>query len=348
LRHWADTGETTYTDPATGTTYSTYNGGSCYVFTDEEISYEPVDYGISSIGTITNTSIWVNLDYITSRDYDRTVYFHWYNTNTGTSGSPSKILSAGETSLSREAINLISGTEYRFYITVVNPDGTETYRSSYMYATTLTPYKLTISTSSAYNSVTITAKIDKIWPSDIPVHFFIKEASASTWKQITTKSITAGELTEDCKFSTDIQPATVYYCYVKDPATGAIAPDNADKYTKRRTKNNFAWKDQDNINKGSTFNIIAGSTSDGTWDGSWNDFTSQLAAKASYYGKDYNPETVKKGDALTSEKYNNIAAVVNWLVDNNKGDCKQKLNGVSAGDPVTAAKIKLLATCLNE
>ena len=107
----------------------------------------------------------------------------------------------------------------------------------------------------------------------------------------------------------------------------------------RRTKNNFSWST--NVTAGANFNLLASD---------WNAYTSQLKAKLEYYAteKTYSPATVAKGDQLTATKLNNIAAVINWLVDNNKGDCTTKVAGVSAGDPVTAAKINLLATCLNQ
>lgn len=111
--------------------YGPYN-----VTTDAEISYPTGDSGSVGTSNVTSNRITVNLKSITSRNYDRTVFFDWYNTSSGSSGSSSLILGAYQTSLSRDMINLTADTQYRFRILALNPDGTTNYNSGYFYATT--------------------------------------------------------------------------------------------------------------------------------------------------------------------------------------------------------------------
>ena len=230
--------------------------------------------------------------------------------------------------LYRDMPNLTTGVQYKFRIVVKNPNGDITYTSSYMYATpSAYDYTLSLSTSSTATTITATITLNSIQSYDIDLTLYLDDDRALE------ADITAGSLsrTRTWGTSTPLTPATKYVVKLKDKLRGK-------EFTQtRRTKNNFSWSNT--VAKGEPFIITADD---------WNEYTSQLSEKASYYGKSYNPATVKKGDALTAEKYNNIAAVINWLVDNNKGDCSTKLNGVNTGDPVTAAKINYLAKCLNE
>ena len=311
-----------------GPNYDDWSAGSATFTTKTSVTYPSTDYGSCSIKSVTSTSVLVSLDYITPRDYERTVYFHWYNTKTGAGKSPYKILEAYGTEKDREMPNLTTGTEYRFYITVENPAGVETYRSSYMYATpSAYDYTLSLTTSSTATTISATVTLNAVQSYDVDLTLYLDDDRSLE------ADIAAGSLsrTRTWGTTTPLTPATKYVVKLKDKLRDK-------EFTQtRRTKNNFAWSTT--VATGEPFIITAAD---------WNEYTSQLSSKASYYGKDYNPATVKKGDALTAEKYNNIAAVINWLVDNNKGDCTTKLNGVSTGDPVTAAKIKNLAKCLNE
>lgn len=398
-----------------GSTGSNYTAGTAYFTT--EAAYYNTDYGSSSFGNATFTTVDEKLTSITSRSYSRTVYFDCENVSSGKTWSPSMTLSAGNTSLSRTASGLNPGTQYKFRIRVVNPAGVETYNSGYTYVTTR-DYSLYLSLSTQYGTkgseVTFTVTFSTALTMSTDITFTLGTRTS-------THTIAAGRTSASFTFYVD--PNTTYSCSIQDTygktAYGTIT--SAQQYTirnittsstsntitisadvvnppsfetsftfylsytgtdtrsftrtlaansnkvsgtfssvppataceiwfkdntrgvtfdkiKRRTKNDFSWSTT--VATGAKFNLLASD---------WNEYTSQLKSKASYYGySDYSPATVSKGTTFTAVKFNGAAKVINWLVENNKGDCSTKLNGVSAGDNVTANKIKLLALCLNE
>lgn len=319
LQEWANNGNTT----------GTYNGGSCYVFTEEEIVYETTDYGSCSIGTVTTTSVWVNLDYITPRSYDRTVYFHWYNTRSGGSGSPSKTLSANASSLDREMPNLTSGTQYRFHVTVVNPAGVTTYTSSYMYATPIAyDHVLTLTVTSTYNRIYVTATTNQTKSYDISVSFFLDGARELT------DVIAAGETSCTRYYYTDITPATSYTVSLHDNTLGRDIAS-----IKKRTKNNFSWTGGAKV-KGATFDLTASD---------WNEFTTQLKAKERWFTSNQRTfTTAVTGNDFTATMFNQAVASINNMVADGATDCVTTMTAVSKGDPVTAAAMNQLVACLNE
>lgn len=147
--------------------------------------------------------------------------------------------------------------------------------------------------------------------------------------------LAAGETKNDRDMSgLTVASGYKFRIYVTNPA-GYTTYDTG--YFKVRTKNNFSWSTD--VSSGKEFNLKASD---------WNKYTSQLSSKASYYGITYNPAEVSTGDKLTAEKFNNIVATINKLVDGNKDGCVTKMSSVSAGDSVTAACLQLLAKCLNE
>ena len=293
------------------------------------------------------TSVTIDIAGMSDHSSVRYWQFKTYEVSSGSLvGTTTQTTSATTSteSLSHTDINFLQpSTTYRTDIRY----GTNTNYSysiaSVTYTTESLPYTLSLSTSSTYDSVTLTAKIDQAQSTDVPVHFYIKEESASTWRKITTKSISAGNLTESCKFSTDITPATVYYCYIYDPTTKLTIPDNTDGYYKRRTKNNFEWAGSSNIDSGKTFNIIAGSKDNNDWDGSWNDFTSQLKAKEKYFTTTDNRTftTATKGGNFTAAMFNQAAAAINNI------EGKTVIDTVKTGDVVYASVLKDLVTYLN-
>lgn len=310
--------------------------GPYYITTDAEISYPTGDYGSCSTSDITFNSITVNLSYITQRDYDRTVFFYWYNTSTGTKGSSSLMLSAYSTSLSRVMSGLTSGVRYRFYVKVLNPDGTTNYESDYFYATTAdTNYTLSLTTSATSNSVSVTVTLNVIKSYDVDCTVYLDDERALE------AVISAGSLSRTITWTTNIIPATFYKITLKDNIR------NLSWDTNRRTKNNFVWIPS--VSSGAQFNIKAGN-SDGSTSGSWNDFTKQLSKKCDDYSLagTYSFTTAVKGNQFKASMFNQAVNAINGLVDMNSGDCKTKMSKVSSGDKIMAADINQLAACLNE
>lgn len=287
--------------------------------------------------SVTTDSITVNVNGITSRSYDRTVRYVLTNS------AEAEPLIAYSTSSSHTFSGLERGKKYYLEVGIRNPDGYKTYFSGGFYATTQNyTYTITSVSSSATSSVvTIYLTISEAQEVEVPFKFTLYYNGED---RVSTGKMPIGNTSMKWQF-TQVPSATRCEFTIYDTLRGLTFPADGSRYV-RRTKNDFSWNA--NVNSGSVFDILAGSSTDGTWDGSWNDYTSQLKEKANYYGREYNPATVKKGDILTAEKMNNIAAVINWLVDNNKGDCETKLDHVDPGDPVTAKRIKLLAQCLNE
>lgn len=310
-----------------------YNSGYFYATTK---SYSTSDSASYSTSDITLDSITVNLTSITSRDYSRTVYFDWYNTSSGNSGSPSLTLNAGETSLSRVMPGLASGTQYRFKIRVLNPDGTINYESGYFYATTADiNYSLSLTTSATSSSISATVTLDAVQSYDIDCTVYLDDTRALE------AVISAGSLSRKRTWTTDIVPATFYKITLKDNIRNLSWSAN------RRTKNNFAWSPS--VSSGTEFNIKAGN-SDGSTSGSWNDFTKQLSKKCNDYSLagTYSFTTAVKGNQFKASMFNQAVDAINGLVDMSSGDCKTTMSKVSAGDEIMAADINQLAACLNE
>lgn len=309
---------------SSGATYPYSSGSGSMSYATKE-DYATTDYGNYSY-TADFKSVRLDLTYITSRNYERTVYYSWENTVTGTSGNPYKTIASGDTSSYRDMANLSRGTRYKFRIYVENPDGVTTYDTGYFYVTTLDyTHTISIATFSTSSTVGVTVTLKSAQAYDTNFTLTLNGGRS------TTATIPAGSLSKTYTWISNITPATVYTIGVKDNL-------RSEEYSfTRRTKNNFSWSTS--IVSGGAFDLKASD---------WNEYTSQLAAKASYYGITYSPATVKKGDILTAEKFNNIAATINKLVDGNKGDCVTKLNGVEKGDAVTARAINILAQCLNE
>ena len=186
-------------------------------------------------------------------------------------------------------------------------------------------HSLSLTTSATYNTISATVTLDSYQTYDVKCTLLLdggRELEAT---------IPAYSLSRTRTWTTNIESGTRYTITLKDELRGLTFS------SVRRTKNNFSWSTS--IVSGGVFNLKASD---------WNKFTSQLSDKASYYGITYNPATVNKGDTLTAEKFNNIVATINKLVDGNKGDCITRMSSVSKGEPVTASCIKKLATCLNE
>lgn len=186
-------------------------------------------------------------------------------------------------------------------------------------------YTLSLSTSATSDSISAMVMVDNYQSYDIKCVFRLDGARELD------ATISAYSLSRTRTWTSGITPGTRYTITLVDQLRGLTFS------SVRRTKNNFSWST--NIVSGGPFNIKASD---------WNDFTSQLSSKASYYGITYNPAMVSKGDKLTAEKFNNIVATINKLVDGDCGDCLTRMSYVSAGDAVTADMINKLAKCLNE
>ena len=269
-------------------------------------------------------SATIHLTSITSRSYKRTINITWKSTSTAEQ-TESITLPAHITTLDHIITGLESDTEYSGTITIKNPKYT-TYSSTFSFKTGTYDYTMTCSTHSTYNTIGVKVTISPAQTYDVSFVVYLNNGNEMS------DTIVAGSTSIDKTYRSDIEPATVYSIKVYD---------NQKKEThgpwNKRTKNNFSWST--NVEKGVEFNLTAED---------WNEFTSQLKSKASYFGKTYSPATVSKGEYLTAEKFNNIVAVINWLVDNNKGDCVTRLDSVSQRGPIYASVINSLATCLNE
>lgn len=290
--------------------------------TDGVIVYDDDDATVSY--SVTPTTVTIYVTRITSRSYARTVRCVKGNTRY------ENTLSAYSTSTSFSFTGLDPETSYYFEVGIRAPDGTRTFYEKVNgdgYVTTSSyDYSLSFTTSATSSTVSATVTLTSGTVNyDIDCNFTLDGA------RTLDATISAGSTSRTRTWTTNITPATVYEVGLTDNLRSKSWT------TKRRTKNNFKWSTT--VAKGATFNLLASD---------WNDYTTQLKTKAAYYGRNYSPATVATGDQLTATKMNNIAAVVNWLVDNNKGDCKTKLAHVDVGDVVTADKINALATCLNE
>lgn len=307
---------------------TTYDSGYFYVTTK---AYATSDSGSYSY-TAGPTNVHLYLTYITSRDYDRTVYYYWENMRTGGSGEKNEVLAANKTSNDKDMINLTMGDQYKFRIYVKNPAGNITYDSDYFYVT-ISDYTLSMTLSSTYNSVTVTVTLNKTLSYDVDLTV---QLDGGRDLEI---DINAGSITRSRTWTSGITAATGYTVTLIDNLR------NKRFTSKKRTKNNFSWST--NVSSGKKFNLKADD---------WNEMTSQLKAKCSYYGfspSDYSElgngfSTAVKGRNLTAVMYNQAVHAINILVDNNKGDCVTSISEVSKGSPVTASCIKKLATCLNE
>jgi hypothetical protein len=244
---------------------------------------------------------------------------------------------------------LSPSTKYKLNFAIYDPANGRTW-SNYFDVSTKEAFSLSISTSASpqignsKRDVTIYATIDKTYDFPIPIWFYILEKGTTNWRQM-EETIEAGQTSCKGKFEVDISPATTYYCRIEDRILGKKAPattnpDGTAGYIKRRTKNEFSWTNWGmDVASGTPFYINPAA---------WNEYTSQLSAKANYYDISYDPATIKAGDILTAEKYNNIAATIRKMVNGKKGDCITPVYNVKTGDPVTAYCINILATCLNE
>lgn len=297
-----------------------YSGGSTS-FTTEDTQTLPSGTASLTLSSSTPESLTIKVSGIGSISATRT--FYWYRNGsrvsmrTGVSGSTTtdtytfKNLSANTSYLIRFEYKR-TGDEYDTYYVE-------------KYFTTKKDYTLSLTTSATYNTITATVTLDKILDYDVDCTFTLDGS------RTLDATISAGQISRTRTWTSDINPATKYMIGLKD--------NNRDKEWSqvRRTKNNFQWSTT--VSKGATFNL---KYSD------WNNFTSQLSAKAAYYGITYNPATISKGDTLTAEKFNNIVATINKLVNGGHGDCVTKMSSVKTGDPVTADLINGIKNCLNE
>lgn len=327
------TDEYTFRNLSPGTSYSiklnmsTSTGYSKDYTTTGTTSYP--DDSATLIYNVGLKSISVKLINVTPRTYSRTV-------RCNINGTLLKCtLASGVTeSDTLEFTGLSPNTAYAIDIgiRVVDSDvSTRTWRdNSHTVYTANTNYTLTLSTSSTYNTITATAEVNAALSFDLDLTVYLND------ERDLEIDIPAGSLSRSRTWTTSITPATKYAVKLWDKIKDEYQTIN------RRTKNNFHWSNSKwnmNVSKNEDFYINPDA---------WNEYTSQLSAKASYYDITYNPATVKAGDQLTAEKYNNIAATINKMVNGKKGDCKTKVSTVSAGDPVTAYSINILETCLNE
>lgn len=281
--------------------------------------------------TIDGTSVTMTLRPLQSRSYARVARFKFGDS------LKSADIPAGSTDAVTATFTGTAGQTYKLeYAIRVASDSTRTFYSTDSLTIEELNYKLiNIGTSATYDTVTISFDIQNSPTSTSMSFTFYLEYDGLTSPRSFSATKDPGTTHVDAKFSS-VPSATKCTLWIVDNTRKVTSS----KYV-RRTKNNFSWST--NVAAGAAFNILATD---------WNEYTSQLKAKLEYYAtngeKTYSPATVAKGDQLTAVKVNNIAAVINWLVDNNKGDCTTKVGAVSAGDPVTAAKINLLATCLNQ
>lgn len=299
----------------------TYDSGYFYVATK---SYSSSDYGNYSY-TAGFNNVHLYLSYITSREYERTVYYYWENTRTGGSGTKNKPLLPGETSSDRDMPGLTMGDQYKFRIYVTNPVGDISYDTGYFYVTTLSyDYELSMALSSTYNSITVTVTLNKTLSYDIDLTVQLDGG------RDLDISISAGSITRSRTWTSNITAATAYKVTLIDNTR------NKKFNSTKRTKNNFHWST--NVSAGLKFDLKASD---------WNELTDQLSSKCAYFSVTVNSFTsATKGKQLTAGMYNQVARAINALVG--KGDCVTSVPSVSKGGPIMADSLQLLASCLNE
>lgn len=326
----------TFTGLSPGTTYSAtcrygpasnqtqYSGGSCTFTTD---SPQLLPSGTASLSLVSSTANSLKVKVSGMGTISATRTFYWYldgrriDYTTGVSGSTTSATYeftglSPNTSYQVEFRYKRTGDEYDTYYTTSSFQTKEEYNYSLKFTTSATATSVTATVSLTSGTTTY----------DVDCTFTLDGA------RYLDATISAGQTSRTRTWTTDITPATAYTVGLKDNLR------NLSWTQKRRTKNNFSWST--NVSSGVQFKLLATD---------WNEYVSQLQAKGVYYGySDYSPASVSKGDVFTAVKLNGAAKVINWLVDNGKGDCTTKINGVSAGDQVTAAKINALARCLNE
>lgn len=320
----------TFSELNYGTTYSIIisiiNPDGNVTWTNTIQATTDSDYATLNISNKTDSSVNISITNIKPRDYERTVRCVVNNT------LERYVLPANNTSCSFYFDSLSPNTTYTIDAGIRKDDNdisTRSWRDNSKSFKTST--SIILSLNSTYNSVTLTATLTSSKTYSREILFYLDDRNS------VQKTLAAGKTVIDCKFTTDIKPATKYACSVKNSDTGETkGPFNI------RTKNNFHWSDSQwnmNVTKGAKFYFNPDA---------WNEFADQLEAKAKYYGYTYDHASVSKGAILTAVRYNGVASIINTLVTDKKGDCKTKVPLVSAGDPVTADCINILATCLNE
>lgn len=306
------------------------SSGSCtsytYVCSDSSSCTDDSTTNATIVCRATQDSVTITITGMSSPSKTRYWRFKTYTSSGTLVSTTTTSNSSGITSISHTITGLSAGTSYRVEIDY-GPSTSYSYSLDDASFTTLSyDYTLSFTTSATATSISATVALTSgATAYDVDCTFYLDGARALD------ATISAGSLSRTRTWVTSIEPATAYKITLTDNLR-----DKSWDIT-RRTKNNFAWSTD--VSQGAEFILLASD---------WNEYTSQLKAKASYYGKSYSPATVSTGEALTATKVNNIAAVINWMVDNDCGDCTTKVGSVSAGDAVTAAKINLLATCLNQ
>ena len=286
------------------------------------------------ITTVTQNSVTITISGMSSPTKTRYWQFKTYKNDThGTFvKTTTDSNSAGITSISHTITGLTSNTAY-YTIIKYGPSTDYAYTLNttayYQTTTTNTNYTLAFSQSSTYNSISATVTLSEKQSFDVTCTVYLDNARSLD------ATISAGSLSRTRTWTSNIDSATIYKITLEDNIRNL-------SWNKRyRTKNNFSWSTD--VSAGKQFNILATD---------WNKFTSQLSAKAMDYDVTYNPATVAKGDKLTAEKYNNIAATINKIVTAEKekklGNCTTTISTVKAGDRVMADAINQLASCLNE
>lgn len=333
------------TDDPGGDTCSNYGGCNLYSCLSDGVScssdtatctsdvQECQDSATATVTTtVTQNSVTITISGMSSPTKTRYWQFKTYKNDT--SGTFVKTTtdsnSAGITSISHTITGLTSNTAYYTIIKYgPNTDYAYTLNTTAYYQTININYTLSFAQSSTYNSISATVTLSKKQSFDVTCTVYLDDARSLD------ATISAGSLSRTRTWTSNIEPATIYKITLEDNIRNL-------SWNKRyRTKNNFYWSTD--VSAGKQFNILATD---------WNKFTSQLSTKATDYDVTYNPATVAKGDKLTAEKYNNIAATINKIVTAEKekklGDCTTNVSTVKAGDQVMAADINQLAACLNE
>lgn len=349
---------TTTSDAGDGTGFAEFEknitSNTEYYITIEYGPDEHYDYSLTTVSFATPGKPVCNVDAMAKSAKltitgmsppDKTRYWSFTTYKKGSSTAVCTVEAenaVGETSISVVIEGLAEKTEY---YTVIKYGSSKTNLKFSIddaeYQTDSVDYFIYISTSATHNSVTITATLNKAIKRNIDIVFKLKKHSAAVYRDY-TKTLVAGETSVSCKFTTDIEPATVYYCCFYNTHASEEVPSSTPGYLKRRTKNNFSWSDPSwnmNVVSGKKFYINYKA---------WNEYNSQLQSKAQFYDVEYKPSTVSAGTKLTAARYNSIATIINQMVANQCGDCKTTVRTVSTGDEVTAYCINILADCLNE
>ena len=325
----------TVTGLTAGSTY-TFKASYSNGYTKGEDSVTFSIYGLKDSATLdctgNGTSITAKLTAINSRSYARIVKVSWQSQTTGVTERNEKEFSLPAYTTTLDCIvESLPTAKYQVTVSIKTLNGDITWYKSAI----VNPldYETTLTVATTYKTVTATVTLNKELGFETDLTVYLNRERGLSVK------LEAGRLTGTITWYTDIEAGCAYAITLVDNLKGENLTDGVTVYA--RTKNNFSWST--NVSSGKEFSLKADD---------WNELTEQMALKCNYYGiSGYTSTdvftTATKGNQLTADMYNEVAKAINKLV-NVGTDCVTSVSEVSKGNAITAARINVLATCLNE